>query len=1295
MLVLALSLLGSTQVFAQVSIGTLDYRDYDIDDMGLSAPEGIAYDPAKNIFHTIQTDSEGPSRIISVAPYEAFIDAVTLDMAFTSPNVAFDRNTARLLIYDVATRQLIALSTEGNGALGDANTSVRYDLSGANAQAARGMVVDATTNTLYILDSGTREIIRVQANAAGNFEASSANRANVTRTQLNIANATSLQGLAYDGNAGHFYTLETARRVLYKLNTSGQTIASYDLAGMRLTNPQGLVIAPTADSTDDSNLMNLFITDSGLLPTENELGNSTIVLPEQFSSRMFLPLLTDDSIESGSGDNIEVEFASIEQKQGRLIELYLNPEPDVSVAATNAIPRVVNTTDTAANFDPPSTDSSGITYIPGTNRLLMSDSEINELPLYQGVNLWEIALNTTVLDTYNTLSFSDEPTDVAYAASRGPLGHAFLFISDDTDTRVVYVVDLGADGQYGTGDDVITSFSPANPTTSDPEGVTYDSWHDRIVVVDGINAEVYTVDPGLNGIFGDGDDTTTSFDVGGAPLSLNDPEGIEFDPVNGHLYIMGRNRIAETLLDGTLVRFIEIGAFTNGTAAGLAKAPPSNFDPTHPNDIYLYIVDRGIDAVSDGKLFEIGVEPMDTGHLAPVVNAGPDQNLASTVIAILDGTVTDDGLPNPPGAVTTIWSKLSGPGLVTFGNANAVDTTATFATSGVYVLRLFASDGSLASTDDVTILVNIGHNPPTVNAGPDQIVAINTGATLNGIVTDDGLPSPPALTQTWSKVYGPGNVTFGNATLANTTANFSETGVYVLRLTANDGQLTTVDEVTITVTLPTGYIEIDRRINANSDDAEERGGPDDGTVVTFGDLEMVVDQNANQTVGLRFNAIDIPPGAKVSNAYIQFALDEELGVPTSLVIQGHLTPNAPTFVTTGNPNFNISSRPRTIASVTWTPPPWTGPQNTADAAQRTNNIAAVIQEIIDQAQWASGNSLVIIISGTGERVARGHDDDPANAPLLHIEFDPEPSVNQAPTVNAGADQGIVLPADADLNGTVSDDGLPDGTLVTEWSQVSGPGTVIFGDANEVDTIASFSTPGNYLLRLSASDGALQASDDVAIAVSPGGGQLGLERRVAVRSDDAQEKLNNGKVDIKSKSLDVATNGNKVEAVGMRFNDINIPAGATILSAYIQFTVGKPSSGSARVLILGQAANDAATFTTARHNISSRPRTHAWVTWQPANWRIKGESGPNQRTPDLSAIIQEIINRPGWNSGNSLALILTGRGKRTAESWDGDHAGTPLLIITYSAPISIAGEEQTIMYMRLPMITTDAGDGDVP
>ena len=91
---------------------------------------------------------------------------------------------------------------------------------------------------------------------------------------------------------------------------------------------------------------------------------------------------------------------------------------------------------------------------------------------------------------------------------------------------------------------------------------------------------------------------------------------------------------------------------------------------------------------------------------APTVSAGTDQTITLPSSASLDGTATDDGLPNPPGTVTTTWSKVSGPGTVTFGTTSAVDTTATFSLAGTYVLRLTANDGTLSVNDNVQVTVN-------------------------------------------------------------------------------------------------------------------------------------------------------------------------------------------------------------------------------------------------------------------------------------------------------------------------------------------------------------------------------------------------------------------------------------------------------------------------------------------------------------------------------------------------------------------------------------------------------------
>ena len=102
-----------------------------------------------------------------------------------------------------------------------------------------------------------------------------------------------------------------------------------------------------------------------------------------------------------------------------------------------------------------------------------------------------------------------------------------------------------------------------------------------------------------------------------------------------------------------------------------------------------------------------------------------------------------------------------------------------------------------------SVSVNVINRPPTVAAGPDQSVALAAGASLDGTVTDDGFPVPPAsVTTTWTMTSGPGTVTFGNPFAVDTTAAFSTSGTYVLKLTADDGGDQTSDEVEIAVIPP-------------------------------------------------------------------------------------------------------------------------------------------------------------------------------------------------------------------------------------------------------------------------------------------------------------------------------------------------------------------------------------------------------------------------------------------------------------------------------------------------------------
>jgi hypothetical protein len=260
----------------------------------------------------------------------------------------------------------------------------------------------------------------------------------------------------------------------------------------------------------------------------------------------------------------------------------------------------------------------------------------------------------------------------------------------------------------------------------------------------------------------------------------------------------------------------------------------------------------------------------------------------------------------------------------------------------------------------------------------------------------------------------------------------------------------------------------------------------------------------------------------------------------------------------------------------------------------------------------------------------------------------------------------VLPDGVALDGTVAD-ATPTGTLTSAWSQVSGPGTVTFAAPGATDTTATFSAAGTYVLRLTASDGSLSASDDMTVtAAPPGVGSTGvLDIPVRVSPDDAEQRTNNGKVTLNNPDLNLAQDRNALQRVGMRFTQVAVPKGATITSAYVQFTAGGVSTAASNLVIAGQASDDPATFTAATNDLSARPQTTATVSWKPAPWSTVGARTTGQRTPDLRSSVQEIVDRTGWVSGNSLVLFVSGTGERTADAFEGGAARAPLLHIEYA------------------------------
>jgi len=186
------------------------------------------------------------------------------------------------------------------------------------------------------------------------------------------------------------------------------------------------------------------------------------------------------------------------------------------------------------------------------------------------------------------------------------------------------------------------------------------------------------------------------------------------------------------------------------------------------------------------------------------------------------------------------------------------------------------------------------------------------------------------------------------------------------------------------------------------------------------------------------------------------------------------------------------------------------------------------------------------------------------------------------------------------------------------------------------------------------------------------GTIVIESRITSSSDDREHYVDGSIDSATSSDLEMPyedTGQGSPQVVGLRFLNVNIPLGANITNAYIEFVCNETKGGSEHVslIIEGEPNPDPLTFTT---DIIGRPRTTASVVWEPEDWTAAGQVS---QTPDITSIIQEIINLPGWTSGNAIVIIISdnpdnpSQGIRCAESVDGSAAQAPLLHIELSTP----------------------------
>jgi len=345
-------------------------------------------------------------------------------------------------------------------------------------------------------------------------------------------------------------------------------------------------------------------------------------------------------------------------------------------------------------------------------------------------------------------------------------------------------------------------------------------------------------------------------------------------------------------------------------------------------------------------------------------------------------------------------------------------------------------------------------------------------------------------------------VTFVGASSTNSFARFSANGVYVLRLTAGDGQLETSRELTVVVnalaSLTTGlqaHWRMDETSGTTAADSSgnARNGAVSGAAWTSGRFSN----------GLSFDGVDdivsytSPVAPQVSfSAWVNTTGNGESTTPRIIA----------------TPAYNVRIRRADGAIALEAERATTASEWRSELNSHTDNTWHHVVVTYDSATGATPaiyidgqpQTVTLVVTGSGAQ-------DPSNGPgfignsgggsrtllgrldevrmynrvltateALALSFGPP--TNTAPLVNAGPDRGGSGGGAVSLNGTVSDDGQPGPTVSNLWTVFSGPGAVTFANPQAPTTTATFELPGTYILSLHSSDGSVKVFDQMTVTV---------------------------------------------------------------------------------------------------------------------------------------------------------------------------------------------------------------------
>ncbi len=544
-----------------------------------------------------------------------------------------------------------------------------------------------------------------------------------------------------------------------------------------------------------------------------------------------------------------------------------------------------------------------------------------------------------------------------------------------------------------------------------------------------------------------------------------------------------------------------------------------------------------------------------------------------------------------------------------------------------------------------------------------------------------------------------------------------------------------LDVYEVTKAASVGGTDLEYRVSSGADDAEEYTA--DGSVLVSGNRFGISYDGSQQAVGLRFGTVEIPPFARILSAELAFTnMSDRSGTGFTLEITGQNSLNPPAFTTA---NKDVTSRPRTAAKVTWADPEaWT---SGATDMYATPDIKSIVQELVNQGGWASGNPMAFIIEHAAgsvgddakSRKAHTYENSSSEAPVLRVTYTTELTSAGFNTVglrfnNVGVPQGAKITRaflefrpDTTTSGNTSvqifghdvGDAPTFSTLDNDigkrytWARTSAsvdwgvpawtPGTAdqspdITNIVQEIvdrsdwcgNNSMAFMLRPNFADMLAGMVGPriadsfdsdptnapmLRIEYDETSVLSTACMDQWVQRQIEGIADDAEQVLSNGTIDLTSTDLDFDFK----KMSGMRFRDIPVAKGQTILEARLVFTADTTQTGATGLTLNGQYSDNAPAFMDVQSNLSARIKTSASVSWTPEDQ----SAGAEYTSPDIKAIIQEIVNHPNWKPGNSLALFEThaSGGARREKTFDADPVRAPKLLIRVQGVLATAGAGQ--------------------